>query len=148
MINSESSIGQFNQKYKKVVYTPSESFKKMIVDNENIISIDLRFLQIARMKNIALVHDLYIYLIQRSYKRSRDPFVPWSILHKEVFPYLSELCESRFKVRFIRALEFILVCHPQFSVRIDNKNSGIHISRHHGLLRSASAHNIKSTRSG
>ncbi|WP_262977537.1 hypothetical protein, partial [Pseudoalteromonas haloplanktis] len=50
-------------------YTPSSSFKALITDDKSIIPIDLRFLQLARAKDIVLAHDLYLFLIRRGYGR-------------------------------------------------------------------------------
>lgn len=136
LIKDKYSVGQYNTKYKEVLYMPSNSFKSLIIDNESYIPIDLRFLKIARKKDIVLIHDLYIYLIRRSYKRKKSIFVPWKVLHKYIFPYLESLTPSRFKLRFIRALDFILYCHPNARVVIDKENNGIHIWPSSALLRS------------
>ena len=76
LINDEYGIGYFNAKYKQVLYTPSNSFKALIADDKSIIPIDLRFLQLARAKDIVLAHDLYLYLIRRGYGREKIVFVP------------------------------------------------------------------------
>lgn len=71
LIKDKYSVGRYNTKYKEVLYIPPSSFKSLIIDNESYIPIDLRFLKIARKKDIVLIHDLYIYLIRRSYKKRR-----------------------------------------------------------------------------
>ena len=135
LLNNEYGIGHFNAKYKQVLYTPSSSFKALIADDKSIIPIDLRFLQLARAKDIVLAHDLYLYLIRRGYGRERVGFVPWVTLHKDVFPYLEGLALSRFKRRFLHALDFILDCHPHSGIRLDNKGKDIVIPPNNYLLR-------------
>lgn len=61
--------------------------------------------------------------------------MPWKVLHKDTFPYLEALTPRRFKLRFIRALDFILHCHPNARVVIDKENNGIHIWPSSTLLR-------------
>ena len=135
LLNNEYGIGHFNAKYKQVLYTPSSSFKALIADDKSIIPIDLRFLQLARAKDIVLAHDLYLYLIRRGYGRERVGFVPWVTLHKDVFPYLEGLALSRFKRRFLHALDFILDCHPRSGISVDKKGQGIVIPPNNYLLR-------------
>lgn len=135
LINDKHSVGQYNKKYKKLLFIPSGSFKSLISNDKKIILVDLRFLQLAREKNVVFIHDLYIYLIHRCYKRKKTVFIPWETLHKDVFQYLDDLTPSRFKIRFIRALDFILTCHPNITVNIDDNHNGIHISPHSNLLR-------------
>ncbi len=135
LLNSEYGIGHFNAKYKQVLYTPSSSFKALIADDKSIIPIDLRFLQLARAKDIVLAQDLYLYLIRRGYGRERVGFVPWVTLHKDVFPYLGGLALSRFKRRFLHALDFILDCHPRAGISVDKKGKGIVIPPNNYLLR-------------
>lgn len=135
LINHEYGIGYFNAKYKQVLYTPSNSFKALIADDKSIIPIDLRFLQLARAKDIVLAHDLYLYLIRRGYGREKIVFIPWGTLHKDVFPYLDRLALSRFKRRFLCALDFILECHPHSGIRLDEKDKGIVIPPNNYLLR-------------
>lgn len=129
------SVGQYNAKYKKVLYSPSCTFKKLIADNSSIVPVDLRFLQLARSKDIVLAHDLYIYLVRRGYNKKSTSFVPWKTLHEDVFPNLDSLSPSRFKRRFMRALDFILRCHPHARIYTDKRDNGILISPNNNMLR-------------
>ena len=135
VITNEYDVGQFNAKYKQVLYTPSSSFKALITDDKSIIPIDLRFLQLARAKDIVLAHDLYLFLIRRGYGRKRVGFVPWVTLHKDIFPYFKRLAFSRFKRRFLLALDFILDCHPHSGTRVDKEDKGLVIPPNNYLLR-------------
>ena len=129
-------LGQYSEKYKKVLYTPSSSFKALVAEDNAIISIDLRFIQLVRNKDIILAHDLYIYLVRRGYEKTTTSFVPWKTLHKDIFQNLEALSPSRFKRRFIRALNFILTCHPHAAISIDERDRGIYIPPSSNLLRS------------
>lgn len=133
LLNNECVFGHFNAKYKQVLYTPSTSFKELIADDKNIIPIDLRFLQLARAKDIVLAHDLYLYLIRRGYRREKISFIPWMTLHNDIFPYLKELALSRFKRRFWHALNFIIDYHPSSGIRADSY--GLVIPPNNHLLR-------------
>jgi len=134
-LDCENGIGHFNAKYKQVTYTPSNSFRALITDDKSVIPVDLRFLQLARRKNIVLVHDLYIYLVRRCYGENRVRFVPWKTLHNDIFPYVNKLSFSRFKRRFIRALDFINFCHPHAKIIVDQNDKGLIISSNSNLLR-------------
>lgn len=129
-------LGQYSAKYKKVLYTPSSSFKALVAEDNAIIPIDLRFLQLVRNKDIILANDLYIYLVRRGYEKSSISFIPWKTLHKDIFQNLESLSPSRFKRRFIRALNFILTCHPHAAVSVDESDKGIYIPPSSNLLRS------------
>lgn len=135
LLTNEYDVGQFNAKYKQVLYPPSSSFKALIADDKSIIPIDLRFLQLARAKDIVLAHDLYLFLIRRGYGRERVAFVPWGTLHKDIFPHFKRFALSRFKRRFLHALDFILDCHPHSGIRVDKKNKGLVIPPSNYLLR-------------
>ena len=135
VITNDYDVGQFNAKYKQILYTPSNSFKALIADDKSIIPIDLRFLQLARAKDIVLAHDLYLFLIRRGYGRKRVGFVPWVTLHKDIFPYFKRFDLSRFKRRFLHALDFILDCHPHSGIHVDKEDKGIVIPPNNYLLR-------------
>ncbi|WP_166421787.1 replication protein RepA [Pseudoalteromonas sp. Z1A8] len=135
VITNEYDVGQFNAKYKQVLYTPSSSFKALITGDKSIIPIDLRFLQLARAKDIVFAHDLYLFLIRRGYGRERVGFVPWVTLHKDIFPYFKRFAFSRFKRRFLHALDFILECHPHSGIRVDKEDKGLVIPPNNYLLR-------------
>lgn len=128
-------LGNYNAKYNEVLYTPSNSFKTLVAYQKSIISIDLRFLKLARSKDIVLAHDLYIYLVRRGYEKGGVSFVPWVTLHKDIFPYLKKLELSRFKRRFTRALDLILTCHPNAGVSIASSDLGILIAPSNNFLR-------------
>lgn len=128
-------LGNYNAKYKEVLYTPSNSFKTLVAYRKSIISIDLRFLKLARSRDIVLAHDLYIYLVRRGYEKGGVSFVPWATLHKDIFSYLKKLELSRFKRRFTRALDLILTCHPNAGVSIASSDLGILIAPSNNFLR-------------
>jgi len=135
LITDEFEIGHINIKNKKIFYTPSSSFKALVTNRKSIIPIDLRVLQLARAKNIILAQDLYMYLVRRSYGIDKSAFISWVTLHRDIFPYLEELTMSRFKRQFVRALNFIVDCHPQSGISLDKKGKGIVIPPNKYLLR-------------
>ena len=128
-------LGNYNAKYKEVLYTPSNSFKTLVAYQKSIISIDLRFLKLARSKDIVLAHDLYIYLVHRGYEKGGVSFVTWVTLHKDIFPYLKMLELSILKRRFTRALDLILTCRPNAGVSIASSDLGILIAPSNNFLR-------------
>ncbi|WP_345863029.1 replication protein RepA [Shewanella algae] len=135
IVGNDTEKVQHYENYKKILFTPSKEFKKLLIEYRRFISIDMRFLRLSRNKKIALADDLYIYLVRRGYMKKRTSFIRLNVLQKDIFPYLKHLTPSRFKSRLENALDFIKDCHPDMKSKLSEDGGFLEVYPNCNLLR-------------